>query len=95
MYLLPILLLGVLFVIVFSANSMKKKGQLSESGYQKLLSASSILVTIVALLLLFLRLRGRQPQSRRVPLASFPQNSSVIWPCASMSSVRWVNSSTS
>jgi hypothetical protein len=59
MYILPIILLGVLFVIVFGANSMKKKGQLSESGYQNLLSISSILVTIGALLLLFVRLRSR------------------------------------
>ena len=59
MYILPIVLLGVLLVIVFGANSMKKKGQLSESGYQNLLSVASIFVTIVALLLLYLRLRGR------------------------------------
>jgi hypothetical protein len=59
MYILPIILLGVLLVIVFGANSMKKKGQLSESAYQNLLSASSVLVTIAALLLLYVRLRGR------------------------------------
>jgi hypothetical protein len=59
MYILPIILLGVLLVIVFGANSMKKKGQLTESGYQSLLSISSIIVTIGALVLLYTRLRGR------------------------------------
>ena len=58
MYILPIMLLGA-FVIVFGANSMKKKGQLSESGYQNVLSISSIIVTIGAVLLLYMRLRGR------------------------------------
>jgi hypothetical protein len=59
MLMIPILLLAVLLVIVFSANSMKKKGQLTESAYQNLLSAASILVTIAALLVLYVRLRGR------------------------------------
>lgn len=59
MYIVPILLLAALLGIVFGANSMKKKGQLSESAYQNLLSISSIIVTIAALLLLFARLRGR------------------------------------
>jgi hypothetical protein len=59
MYILPIILLGVLLVIVFGANAMKKKGQLSESGYQNVLSISSIIVTIGAVLLLYMRIRGR------------------------------------
>jgi len=54
---IPILLLAVLLVVVFTANSMKKKGKLSESAYQTVLSAASILVTIGALLVLFMRLR--------------------------------------
>ena len=59
MYIVPIILLGVLLVIVFGANSMKKQGRLSEAGYQNLLSVASILVTIAALVMLWTRLRGR------------------------------------
>jgi hypothetical protein len=59
MFTIPIILLAVLLVIVFATNSMKKKGQLSESAAQMILSGMSILVTIAALLILFIRLRGR------------------------------------
>ena len=58
MYILPLLLLGVLVVIVVSANSMKKKGSISDSAYQTLVSVCSIAVTVAALILLFLRIRG-------------------------------------
>ena len=58
MFIVPIILLAVLLVIVISANSMKKKGSMTESAYQTLVSVCSIIVTIAALLVLFLRLRG-------------------------------------
>jgi hypothetical protein len=58
MYIVPVLLLVVLVVIVASANSMKKKGSMTESAYQTLVSVSSVIVTIAALVMLFLRLRG-------------------------------------
>jgi hypothetical protein len=58
MYLVPIILLAVLIVVVMSANSMKKKGTMTESAYQMLISGISIVVTIAALLLLFTRIRG-------------------------------------
>jgi hypothetical protein len=56
---IPILLGLVLFVVVVASNSMKKKARISESAYQSILSAASIVVTIGALLVLFLRLRAR------------------------------------
>lgn len=55
----PIILLAVLLVVVMSANSMKKKGMMTESAYQTLVSVSSIIVTIGALVVLFIRIRGR------------------------------------
>jgi hypothetical protein len=58
MYLVPIGLLAVLLVVVASASSMKKKGTMTESAYQTLVSALSILVTVAALAVLFMRLRG-------------------------------------
>ena len=58
MYIVPLLLLAVLVVIVVSANSMKKKGTMSESAYQTLVSVCSVAVTVAALILLFLRIRG-------------------------------------
>lgn len=58
MLIVPIILLAVLLVVVFSANSMKKKGTMTESAYQTLLSVSSIIVTVAALAVLFVRLRG-------------------------------------
>lgn len=56
--LIPIILLAVLLVVVVSANSMKKKGAMTESAYQTLVSVSSIVVTVGALIVLFLRIRG-------------------------------------
>ncbi|HEY8176947.1 MAG TPA: hypothetical protein VIF32_14710 [Gemmatimonadaceae bacterium] len=58
MFILPIILLAVLLVVVISANSMKKKGTMTESAYQNLVSVCSILVTVAALLVMFLRMRG-------------------------------------
>jgi hypothetical protein len=58
MYIVPVILLVVLIVVVVSANSMKKKGAMTESAYGNLVSILSILVTIAALALLFVRLRG-------------------------------------
>jgi Na+/H+-dicarboxylate symporter len=58
MFIVPIVLLAVLLVVVISANSMKKKGTMTEQTYQALVSVSSIIVTIAALVVLFLRVRG-------------------------------------
>ena len=58
MYIVPILLLVVLIVIVASAHSMKKKGSMTESAYQTLVSICSVIVTIAALVVLFVRIRG-------------------------------------
>jgi len=58
MLIVPIALLGVLVLVVFIANSQKKKGTMSEAAYNTLVSVASIIVTIAALIFLFLRLRG-------------------------------------
>jgi cbb3-type cytochrome oxidase subunit 3 len=58
MLIVPIALLGVLVLVVFIANSQKKKGAMSEAAYNTLVSVASIIVTIAALIFLFLRLRG-------------------------------------
>lgn len=58
MYIVPVILLVVLIVVVISANSMKKKGSMTESAYGNLVSILSVLVTVVALVFLFMRLRG-------------------------------------
>jgi uncharacterized protein YybS (DUF2232 family) len=58
MYLVPVVLLVVLIVVVISANSMKKKGSMTESAYGNLVSILSVVVTIAALVVLFMRLRG-------------------------------------
>lgn len=58
MFIVPIILLVVLLAIVLSANSMKKKGTMTESAYQMLVSVCSIIVTIAALVFLFVRVRG-------------------------------------
>jgi hypothetical protein len=57
MFIVPILLLAVLLVVVISANSMKKKGTMTEQAYQTLVSVSSIVVTIAAVAVLVMRLR--------------------------------------
>ena len=56
--LIPILLLAVLLVIVVGANAMRNKGSMSASAYQTLVSVTSIIVTIAALVVLFRRLRA-------------------------------------
>lgn len=58
MYIVPVILLVVLIVVVASANSMRKKGAMTESAYSNLVSILSVLVTVVALVFLFMRLRG-------------------------------------
>ena len=58
MFLVPVGLLAVLLIIVISGNSMKKKGSMSESAYQSLVSVSSIVVTIAALVVMYMRIRG-------------------------------------
>jgi hypothetical protein len=58
MFIVPIILLAVLLVVVISANSMKKKGTMTESAYQNLVSVCSIIVTIAALIVMFVRMRG-------------------------------------
>lgn len=58
MYLVPIILLAALLVVVISGNSMKKKGSMTESTYQTLVSVSSVLVTVAALVIMYLRMRG-------------------------------------
>jgi membrane-associated PAP2 superfamily phosphatase len=59
MFIVPIILLAALLVVVVGANSMKKKGTLTESGYQTLISVTSIIVTIAALVVMFVRMRGK------------------------------------
>lgn len=58
MFIVPIILLAALLIIVISGNTMKKKGAMTESAYQNLVSVSSITVTIVALVVMYLRIRG-------------------------------------
>lgn len=58
MYIVPVILLVVLIVVVASANSMRKKGAMTESAYSNLVSILSVLVTVVALVFLFMRLRA-------------------------------------
>lgn len=55
--LIPILLLVVLIAVVASAHSMRKKGTMSEAAYSKVVSAVSIVVTVAALAILYIRLR--------------------------------------
>lgn len=57
MIIVPIVLLVALLIVVAVANSKKKKGEMSDSSYQTLVSVSSTIVTIGALVVLFLRLR--------------------------------------
>jgi hypothetical protein len=58
MYIVPVALLAVLLIVVASANSMKKKGAMTESAYQTLVSVLSVVVTVAALAVLFMRIRG-------------------------------------
>jgi uncharacterized membrane protein YhaH (DUF805 family) len=54
-----IALLIILVAVVVYANGQKKKGAMSDSTHQTLVSGVSILVTVVSLLVLVMRLRGR------------------------------------
>ena len=56
--LLPLILLGALIVIVMTANAMKKKGTMTESTYQTVVSVASTIGTVAAVAMLYLRLRG-------------------------------------
>jgi hypothetical protein len=58
MFIVPVVLLAVLLVVVFTANSMRKKGTMTDQAYQTLVSVSSIVVTIAALVVLVMRMRG-------------------------------------
>ena len=58
MLLLLIAMLAALVVVVVVASGQRKKGALTDSAYQTLISVSSIVVTLVALGVLYLRLRG-------------------------------------
>jgi len=59
MFIVPILLLAALFAVVISANSMKKKGTMTESRYQMLVSVSAVIVTVAALVVMFGRIRAK------------------------------------
>lgn len=56
--LVPLILLAVLIGIVVTASSMKKKGTMTESTYQTVVSVASIIVTVAAVAMLVLRLRS-------------------------------------
>ena len=56
--LVPLILLAVLIGIVVTASSMKKKGTMTESTDQTVVSVASIIVTVAAVAMLILRLRG-------------------------------------
>ena len=57
MFIVPIILLAILLIVVLAANSMKKKGTMTEQAYGTLVSVLSVVVTVGALAVLFLRLR--------------------------------------
>jgi uncharacterized membrane protein len=57
LFLLIALLAGLIAVVVY-ANSRRKKGAMSDSAHQTLISASAIVVTLAALVVLVMRLRG-------------------------------------
>ena len=56
--LIPIVLFVILVAVVVGANSARKKGSMTEGAYSNLVSVVSVAVTIVALVLLYRRLRG-------------------------------------
>jgi hypothetical protein len=56
-FIVPIVLLVVLVAIVVGANGMRKKGSMTDSAYQMLVSVSSVIVTLAALVILYLRLK--------------------------------------
>lgn len=57
MFIVPIILLAVLLVVVLVANSMKKKGTMTEQAYGTLVSVLSVVVTVAALIVMFVRMR--------------------------------------
>jgi hypothetical protein len=57
LYLLIALLVALVAVVLF-ANSQRKKGAISDAAHQTLVSVCSIVVTIAALVVLIVRLRG-------------------------------------
>jgi hypothetical protein len=59
MFYVLIALLVILVAVVVFANGQKKKGAMSDSTHQTLISAVSIVVTIVSLVVLVMRLRAR------------------------------------
>jgi hypothetical protein len=58
MLFLLIALLVALIAVVAVANSRKKAGAMSDSTHQTLISVCSIVVTIAALAVLVMRIRG-------------------------------------
>jgi len=58
MLILPIALLAVLLIVVAAARSKKKQGTMTEASYRTLVSATAVVVTIGALIVLFMRMRG-------------------------------------
>jgi uncharacterized membrane protein YhaH (DUF805 family) len=58
MLLFLIALLVALVAVVLYANAQKKKGAMSESAHQTIISICSIVVTIASLAVLVMRLRG-------------------------------------
>lgn len=61
MLLFLIALLVALVVVVLFANSRKKSGAMTESTHQTVISICSIVVTIAALGVLVMRLKGPTP----------------------------------
>jgi hypothetical protein len=57
LYFLIALLVALVAVVVF-ANGQRKKGAMSDSTHQMLVSACSIVVTLAAVAVLVMRLRG-------------------------------------
>lgn len=53
-----IALLVALVLVVLYANDQKKKGAMSDSAHQTLISICSIVVTLASLAVLVMRLRG-------------------------------------
>jgi hypothetical protein len=51
-------LLVALVAVVIFAHGQKKKGAMSESAHQTLISVCSIVVTVAAVTVLILRIRG-------------------------------------
>jgi spore maturation protein SpmA len=52
-----IVLLAILLIVVAIASARKKKGEMSQATYSRTVSAMAVLVTLIAVITLFLRLR--------------------------------------